>query len=157
MWNLLIFKCWSLIFHFDGSDPALELPLKYLRVCTSDLGLPLKACTEHIMWNAGLNESILESISKAGINIAGRNINNLRYADDTILMSESKKGSEESLDEGERREWKMWLKTQHLKNKVHGICSHHFMTNRWGKSGNSDRFYFLGFQNHCGQWWQPWN
>ena len=42
------------------------------------------------MWNAGLNESILESISKAGINIAGRNINNLRYADDTTLMAESK-------------------------------------------------------------------
>ena len=41
------------------------------------------------MWNAGLDESILELISKAGINIAGRNINNLRYADDTTLMAES--------------------------------------------------------------------
>ena len=36
------------------------------------------------------------------------------------------------------------------------FCSHHFMANRWGKSGNSDRLYFLGFQNHCRWWLQPW-
>ena len=42
---------------------------------------------------------------------------------------------------------KSWLKTQHSKNKYHGIQSHHFMENRWGQSGNSDRFYFLGLQN----------
>ena len=41
---------------------------------------------------------------------------------------------------------KNWLKTQH-----------NFMANRWGKSGNSDRFYFLGLQNHCRWWLQPWN
>ena len=35
--------------------------------------------------------------------------------------------------------------------------SHHFMTNRWGKSGISDRLYFLGLQNHCGWWLQAWN
>ena len=35
--------------------------------------------------------------------------------------------------------------------------SHHFMANRWGNSGNSVRFYFLGFQNHCRWWLQPWN
>ena len=46
---------------------------------------------------------------------------------------------------------KSWLKAQHSKNKDHGIQSHHFMANRWGKSANSDRF-FLGLQNHCGQW-----
>ena len=39
----------------------------------------------------------------------------------------------------------------------HGIHSHHFMANRMGKSGNSDRFYFLGLPNHCGRWMQPWN
>ena len=50
---------------------------------------------------------------------------------------------------GWKREWKSWLKTQHSKNKNHGIGSHHFMANRWGKSENSDRIYFLGFQNHC--------
>ena len=41
-------------------------------------------CVEYIMWNAGLDET------QAGIKIAGRNINNLRYADDTTLMAESK-------------------------------------------------------------------
>ena len=38
-----------------------------------------------------------------------------------------------------------------------GIQSHHFMANRQGNNGNSDRFYFLGLQNHCRQWLQPWN
>ena len=62
---------------------------------------------EYIMWNAGLDEA------QAGIKIAGRNINNVRYAYDPTLMEESK---EESLDESERGEWKSWLKTQHSEN-----------------------------------------
>ena len=78
------------------------------------------------MWNARPDES------QAGINISGRNISNLRYADDTILMSESKKGTEESL-EGERGEWKTWLKTQHLKNKVH-VKPWLFHFNAWQNS-----------------------
>ena len=80
--------------------------------------------------------------------IAGRNISNLRYADATIFMAE-KRGTNEPLDEIERREWKSWLKTQHLKKKEHGIQSHYFMANIWGNNGNSNRFYFLGLQNHC--------
>ena len=59
------------------------------------------------MTNAGLDEA------QAGIKIARRNINNLRYADDTTLMAKS---NEESLDESERGEWKSWLKPQHSKN-----------------------------------------
>ena len=74
--------------------------------------------------------------SKSWINIARRNINNLRYADDINLMTESKE-LKKLLDEGERGEWKSWLKTQHSKNKAHGIWSHHFMANRWG---NNDRY-----------------
>ena len=58
------------------------------------------------MRNAGLEEA------QAGIKIAGRNINNLRYADDTTLMAESEE-LEEPLDESERGEWKSWLKAQH--------------------------------------------
>ena len=50
------------------------------------------------MRNAGLKEA------QAGIKIAGRNINNFRYADDTTLMAESKEGTIEPLDEGERGE-----------------------------------------------------
>ena len=63
---------------------------------------------EYITWNAGLDEV------QAGIKIAGRNINNLRYADDTTPRAE--RGELEPLDERERREWKSWLKTQHSEN-----------------------------------------
>ena len=65
---------------------------------------------EYIMWNARLNET------QTGIKIAQRNINHLRYADDTTLMSESKKKLK-TADEGERGEWKGWLKTQFNKLK----------------------------------------
>ena len=51
------------------------------------------------------------------------------------------RGTKEPLDEGERGEWHSWLKTQHSKNEDHGIQSHHFMANRWGKNGNSDRLF----------------
>ena len=61
------------------------------------------------MRNAGLDEA------QAGIKIAGRNINNLRCADDTTLMAESEEELE-SIDETERWEWKSWLKTQHSEN-----------------------------------------
>ena len=108
---------------------------------------------EYIMWNAGLDEA------QAGIKIARRNMNKLRYADDITLMAESEEEllSEEPFDESERGEWKSWLKTQHSKNQDHGIRFHHFMTNRWGNNRNSERFYFLGLQNHCRWWLQPWN
>ena len=61
------------------------------------------------MQNAGLD------VSQAGIKIARRNINKLRYADDTTLMAESKKELE-SLDQSERGELKSWLKAQHSVN-----------------------------------------
>ena len=41
-------------------------------------------------------------------------------------------------------EGKIWLKTQHSKNKDHAIWSHHFMANKWRNNGNSDRLYFEG-------------
>ena len=59
--------------------------------------------------NSGLDEA------QAGIKMAGRNINNLRYADDTTLMAESEEELK-SLDESERGEWKSWLKAQHSEN-----------------------------------------
>ena len=67
------------------------------------------------------------------------------------------KRNKELLGESERGEWKSWLKTQHSKKKDNGIWSHHFMANRWGNNGNNDRLNFLGLQNHCGWWLQPWN
>ena len=55
-------------------------------------------------------------IPQAGIKTARGNINNLRYADDSTLMSEREEELKESLDEGERGEWKSWLKIQHSEN-----------------------------------------
>ena len=81
--------------------------------------------------------------SQAGTKIAGRDINNLRNADDTTLMAESEEELKRLLKVKEGSE-KSWLKTQHSKNEDHGTQSYHFMANRWGKCGNSDRFYFLG-------------
>ena len=88
------------------------------------------------MRNAGLVEA------QAGIKIAGRNINNLRFADDTTLMAESKEELKSLLMKV--KEWKSWLKTQHSKNEDHGIRSHHFMANRWGKVETVSDFIFLG-------------
>ena len=75
------------------------------------------------MRNAGLEET------QAGIKIAGRNINNLRYADDTTLMAESEEELK-SLLKKVKEERKSWLKAQHSENEDHGIWSRHFMRNK---------------------------
>ena len=90
------------------------------------------------MRNTGLEES------QTGVMIAGRNINNLRYADDTTLMAESEEELK-SLLMKVKVERECWLKAQHSENEDHSIWSHHFMGNRWG---NSVRLYFSGLQNH---------
>ena len=98
---------------------------------------------EYIMRNAGLEET------QAGIKIAGKNINNLRYADDTTLMTESEEELKSLLMKVKEESEQSWLKAQHSDNEDHGIWSHHFMRNRWGNSRNSVRLYFGGLQNHC--------
>ena len=95
------------------------------------------------MRNAGLEES------QAGTKIAGRNINNLRYADDTTLMAESEEELKNFLMKVRENSEKADLKVKYSKNKNHGIWSHHFLANRWRNNGNSDRLYFSGLQNHC--------
>ena len=95
------------------------------------------------MRNAGLEET------QAGIKIARRNLNHLRYADDTTLMAESE-GELKSLSMKVKVESeKSWLKAQHSENEDHGIWPHHFLGNKWGSIGNSVRLYFWGLQNHC--------
>ena len=94
-----------------------------------------------------MRNAVLEE-AQAGIKIAGRNINNLRYADDTTLMAESEEDLESLLMKVKESE-KVGLKLNIQKNKDHGIWSCHFMENRWGNSGNSVRLYFWGLQNHC--------
>ena len=98
---------------------------------------------EYIMRNAALEEA------QAGIKIAGRNTDNLRYADDTTLMAESEEELKSLLMKVKEESGKNWLKAQHSENEEHGIWSHHFMANRWGNSGNSGYLYFSGLQNHC--------
>ena len=78
---------------------------------------------------------------QAGIMIAWRNINNLRYADDTTLMAESKEELKSILVKVKEESEKLWLEAQHSENKDHGIQSHHFMANRWKNNGNSDRLF----------------
>ena len=87
---------------------------------------------EHIMWNARLYQL------QTGIKIAGRNINNLRHADDTTLMTESKQELKNLL-----WGWKSWLKTPHSKNEDHSIWPHHFKANRRGKVEIVTGFIFL--------------
>ena len=95
------------------------------------------------MRNSGLEET------QAGIKIARRNINNLRYTDDTTLMAESEEELKSLLMKVKEESGKSWLKAQHSENEDHGIRSHHFMANRWGNSGNSVSLCFFGLQNHC--------
>ena len=95
------------------------------------------------MQNAGLNEA------QAGIKTARRNINNLRYADDASLMAESEEELKSLFMRVKKESEKAGLKLNIQKNRNHGIWSHHFVANRCGNNGNSDRFYFLGLQNHC--------
>ena len=99
---------------------------------------------EYIMQTAGLDEA------QAVIKIAGKSINNLRYADDTTLMAESEeelksllmKQKEESENGG------LKLNIQKMKIMASGP-THHFMTNRWGNTGNSERLNFGGLPDHC--------
>ena len=94
---------------------------------------------EYIMRNAGLEEA------QAGIKIAGRNINNLRYADNTTLMAERE--LKILLMNMKEESEKVGLKLNIQKTKIMA-SGHHFMANRWGNSGNSDRLNFGGLHNH---------
>ena len=84
------------------------------------------------MRNAGLEET------QGGIKIAGRNINNLRYADDITFMAESEEGLKSLLMKVKEESEKAGLKLNIQKTKI--------MANRWGNSG---WLYFWGLQNHC--------
>ena len=100
--------------------------------------------TDYIMQNARLNES------QTGIKIAGRNINNLRYADDTTLTTESKEELKSHLMKVKEKSEKAGLKLNIQKTKITASSP----ITSWqidGKKGNSDRLYFLGLQNQCRQ------
>ena len=92
------------------------------------------------MRNAGLEQA------QAGIKIGRRNINNLRYADDTTLMAESEEELKSLLMKVKEESEKVGLKLNIQKTKIMASGS---MGNRWGNSGSSGRLYFGGLQNHC--------
>ena len=101
------------------------------------------------MWNAGVDEA------QAGIKIARRNINNLRYTDDTTIMAESEKELKILLMKEESE--KVGLKLNIQKTKIMASSP----INSWqidGKTMETVRdFIFGGLQNHCRWWLQPWN
>ena len=96
---------------------------------------------EYIMRNAGLEEA------QAGIKIAGKNLNNLRYADDTTLMAESEEELKSLLMKV--KEEKVGLKLNIQKTKIMASGPITSWQTDGENSGNSDRLYFLQFKNHC--------
>ena len=101
---------------------------------------------EYIMWNAGLEEA------QDGIKIARRNINDLRWCHPYCRKW---RGTKEPLDESERGEWKTLLKINILKTKIMASGPN----TSWqidGETMETCRLYFLGLQNHCRWWLQPW-
>ena len=102
------------------------------------------------MQNAGLEEA------QAGINIAGKNINNLRYADDTTLMAESEEVLKSLLMKVKEESEKAGLKLNIQKTKIMASSP----ITSWQIDGETMEIvtnYFGGLQNHCRRWLQPWN
>ena len=105
---------------------------------------------EYILWNARLDGA------EAGIKIPRRNINNLRYADDTTLMAESKEELKSLLMKVKEESEKAGLKLNIQKIKI--LASGPITS--WQIDGGTMETvtdYFLGLQNHCLWWLQSWN
>ena len=106
------------------------------------------------MRNTGLEEA------QAEIKIVGRNINNLRYAEDTTLMAESEEELKNLLMKVKEESEKDGLKLNIQKTKIMAsgpIILWQINGGEMGKNGNSDRLYFVGLHNHCRWWLHPWN
>ena len=104
---------------------------------------------EYIIWNAGLDEA------QAGVKIAQRNINNLRYADDTTLMAESKEELKSLLKKVKEESEKVGLKLNIQKTKMASGPITSWQID--GETMETVTGCFLGLQNHCRWWLQPWN
>ena len=102
------------------------------------------------MWNAGVVET------QAGIQTAGRNINNLRYADDTTVMAESEEELKSLLLKMKEESEKAGLKLNIEKMKIMASGP---ITSRQidGETMETVTDFILGLQNHCRWWLQPWN
>ena len=106
-----------------------------------------KLYAEYIMWNAGVYES------QTGIKIAGRNVNNFRYADDTMLMAESEEKLKSLLMKVKEESEKVDLKCNIQNTKI--MASGPITS--WQIDGDSNRLHFWGLPNHCRWWLQPRN
>ena len=102
---------------------------------------------EYIMWNARLDEA------QAGIKIAGRNINNLGYANDITHVAESEEELKSLLMKVKEESEKVGLKLNIQESKI--MASSPIIS--WKIDGETVRLYFGGLQNHCRWWLQPWN
>ena len=103
------------------------------------------------MWNARLDEA------QAGVKIARRNNNNLRYTDNATLKAEGRKELKSLSVKVQKESEKAGLHLSIQKTKIMASGPITSWQKKWGNNGNSDRFYFLGLQNHCRWWLQPWN
>ena len=101
------------------------------------------------LWNAGLDEA------QTGIKIAGRNINNLRYADDTTLMAESEEEVKSLLMKMKDKSGKVGLKLNIQKTKI--MASGPIASWQIGEETVETKTLFWGLQSHCRWWQQPWN
>ena len=102
-------------------------------------------------WDAWTDEA------QIGIKIAGRNINNLRYADDTTFMAESEEELKSLLMKVKEESENVGLKLNIQKTKIMASGLINFVADRWGISGNSGWLCFSWLQNHCRWWLQQWN
>ena len=121
----------------------LDLILK-----SRDITLPTKVfqksyeLEDYLFWILNIMRNAVLEKAQAGIKIAGRNINNLRYADDTTLMAEREE-LKSLLMKVKEESKKVGLKLNIQKNEDHGIWSHRFMANGWGSNKNSEKLFFL--------------
>ena len=104
---------------------------------------------EYIMWNARLDEA------QAGIKVARRNSNNLRYADDTTFMAESEEELKNPLMKVKEESEKSGLNLNIQKTKITVSSAITSWQIHGGKNGDSDRLSFWRLQNHCRWWLQP--
>ena len=103
------------------------------------------------MRNSGVEKA------QAGIKIAGRNINNLRYADDTTFMAESEEELKSLLMKVKEESERVGLKLNIQKTKIMASGPITSWQNRWWYKWKKCQILFFGFQNPCRWWLQPWN
>ena len=117
----------------------------------SGMAILFQLSLKYTIWRGSILTALVQ-ILKSGC----LGINSGYTSEDTTSMAESKEELKSLLMKVKEESEKAGLKLNIQKLRS-WIQSHHFMANKLGKSGNGDRFYFLGLQNHCRQWLQPWN